>query len=111
MPDLYNQLEELRNKLETHYKEVQDFEYTIEKGILYCLQTRNGKMNTAAMVRTSVEMVEERLITKEQALLRIKPDMLEQLASPSDWMHSHKAEPLGTRITCFTRRCIRSCCV
>jgi pyruvate, orthophosphate dikinase len=82
MPDLYKQLEELRHKLETHYHEVQDFEYTIEKGILYCLQTRNGKMNAAAMVRTSVEMEKEGLITKEQALLRIKPDMLEQLLHP-----------------------------
>ncbi len=82
MPDLYKQLEELRNKLESHYKEVQDFEYTIEKGVLFCLQTRNGKMNTTAMVRTSVEMTKEKLITKEQALLRIKPDMLEQLLHP-----------------------------
>ena len=82
MPDLYKQLEALRNKLESHYKEVQDFEYTIEKGVLYCLQTRNGKMNTTAMVRTSVEMTKEKLITKEQSLLRIKPDMLEQLLHP-----------------------------
>jgi pyruvate, orthophosphate dikinase len=82
MPELYNQLETLRKKLETHYQEVQDFEYTIEKGVLYCLQTRNGKMNTTAMVRTSVEMVNEGLITKEQALLRIKPDSIEQLLHP-----------------------------
>jgi pyruvate, orthophosphate dikinase len=82
MPDLYRQLEELRRKLETHYHEVQDFEYTIEKGILYCLQTRNGKMNSVAMVRTSVEMEKEGLINKNQALLRIKPDGLEQLLHP-----------------------------
>jgi pyruvate, orthophosphate dikinase len=82
MPDLYRQLEELRRKLETHYHEVQDFEYTIEKGILYCLQTRNGKMNSVAMVRTSIEMEKEGLITKDQALLRIKPDGLEQLLHP-----------------------------
>jgi pyruvate,orthophosphate dikinase len=82
MPELYKQLETLRWKLENHYKEVQDFEYTIEKGVLYCLQTRNGKMNTTALVRTSVEMVKEGLITKEQALLRVKPEMLEQLLHP-----------------------------
>lgn len=82
MPDLYQQLMELRNKLETHYKEVQDYEYTIERGVLYCLQTRNGKMNATAMVRTSVEMVEEELINKEQALLRIEPELLEQLLHP-----------------------------
>ena len=82
MPDLYRQLVDLRNKLESHYKEVQDYEYTIERGILYCLQTRNGKMNAAAMVRTSVDMVEEGLLTKEQALLRINPELLEQLLHP-----------------------------
>ena len=82
MPDLYQQLVVLRNNLEMHYKEVQDYEYTIEHGILYCLQTRNGKMNAAAMVRTSVEMVNERLISKEQALLRIDPELLEQLLHP-----------------------------
>jgi len=82
MPDIYRQLEELRSKLETHYSEVQDFEFTIEKGILYCLQTRNGKMNTQAMVRTSVELVAEGLINKEQALLRIAPESLEQMLFP-----------------------------
>lgn len=82
MPELYKQLEELRNRLEQHYREVQDFEFTIEKGILYCLQTRNGKMNAQAMVRTSVEMVEEGILTKEQALLRINPEHLEQLLYP-----------------------------
>lgn len=94
MPDLYKQLEALRRKLESHYKEVQDFEYTIEKGVLYCLQTRNGKMNTTAMVRTSVEMVKEGLITREQALLRIKPDMLEQLLHPH-LDSTHKSVPLA----------------
>ncbi len=82
MPVLYKELVELRNKLETHYNEVQDYEYTIEKGQLYCLQTRNGKMNAAAMVRTSVEMVNEGLIDKNQALLRFDPDLLEQLLHP-----------------------------
>jgi len=82
MPDLYRQLVELRNKLESHYKEVQDYEYTIERGVLFCLQTRNGKMNAAAMVRTSVEMVNEGLISKERALLRIDPELLEQLLHP-----------------------------
>ena len=82
MPELYRQLVDLRNKLEAHYKEVQDFEFTIEKGTLYCLQTRNGKMNASALVRTSVEMVREGLIDKKAALLRIQPEMLEQLLFP-----------------------------
>lgn len=82
LPDVYPQLVELRDKLETHYREVQDFEYTIEKGVLYCLQTRNAKMNATARVRTSVEMVREGLLTKEQALLRVNPEDLEQLLHP-----------------------------
>ena len=56
MPELHRQLVALRDRLEAHYHEVQDFEFTIERGRLYCLQTRNGKMNARAMVRTSVEM-------------------------------------------------------
>jgi pyruvate,orthophosphate dikinase len=82
MPDLHRQLVELRDKLEEHYKEVQDYEYTIEKGTLYCLQTRNGKMNAHARVRTSVEMASEGLISREQALLRVDPEDLEQLLHP-----------------------------
>ena len=82
MPEMARQLAELRNKLEQHYLEVQDFEFTIEKGRLYCLQTRNGKMNAAAMVRTSVEMEKEGLISKPQALLRINPSLLEQMLYP-----------------------------
>lgn len=94
MPSLYKQLEVLRSKLEEHYKEVQDFEYTIEKGVLYCLQTRNGKMNATAMVRSSVEMALEGLISREHALLRIKPEVLEQLLHPRlDSLH--KSPPLA----------------
>ena len=83
MPKQFGQLVELRNKLESHYQEVQDYEFTIEKGTLYCLQTRNGKMNAAATVKTSVDMFNEKLISKEQALLRIDPELLEQLLHPS----------------------------
>jgi pyruvate,orthophosphate dikinase len=82
MPDIYRQLLELRGKLESHYREVQDFEFTIEKGTLYCLQTRNGKMNASAMVRTSVEMQREALLTEEEALLRVNPQHLEQMLYP-----------------------------
>lgn len=82
MPKVYRQLEDLRHTLETHYREVQDFEFTIEKGKLYCLQTRNGKMNASALIKTSIDMVKEGLITKEGAILRIQPDMLTQLLHP-----------------------------
>ncbi len=82
MPEIFRQLMELRHRLESHYKEVQDFEFTIEKNKLYCLQTRNGKMNARAMVRTSVELFHEGLISKDRALLRVEPPMLEQLLVP-----------------------------
>ncbi|RTZ74374.1 MAG: pyruvate, phosphate dikinase [Gammaproteobacteria bacterium] len=82
MPQMAKEIEELRQKLEQHYREVQDFEFTIERGTLYCLQTRNGKMNATAMVRTSVEMEREGLITKDEALLRIDPEHLEQMLYP-----------------------------
>jgi len=83
MPEQYEQLVELRNTLESHYKEVQDYEFTIEKGILYCLQTRNGKMNATATVKTSVEMFREGLLTRDEALLRVQPELLEQLLHPT----------------------------
>ncbi len=82
MPEIHRQLLELSNRLESHYHEVQDFEFTIEKGTLYCLQTRNGKMNARSMVRTSLEMYGEGLISRERALLRVEPAVLEQLLVP-----------------------------
>jgi pyruvate,orthophosphate dikinase len=98
MPEMYRQLVDLRNRLENHYQEVQDYEYTIENGTLYCLQTRNGKMNAVARVRTSVEMANEGLITREQALLRVDPEELEQLLHPRlDPQHTvnHAAQGLS----------------
>jgi pyruvate,orthophosphate dikinase len=82
MPEVYRELENLRHTLETHYREVQDFEFTIEKGKLYCLQTRNGKMNASALIKTSIDMVNEGLIDETQAVLRVQPDMLAQLLHP-----------------------------
>ena len=82
MPRVYRELEELRHTLESYYQEVQDFEFTIEKGTLYCLQTRNGKMNAAAFIRTSIDMVNEGLLTEEEAILRIHPEMLTQFLHP-----------------------------
>ena len=79
MPSMYDELEQVRHLLESHYKEVQDFEFTIEKGKLYILQTRNGKMTTTAMVKTSRDMVKAGLIGKERALLRLDPEELDQL--------------------------------
>jgi pyruvate,orthophosphate dikinase len=79
MPDIYKQLEEVRKTLESHYREVQDIEFTVERGKLYILQTRNGKMNAQSMVRTSIDMVKEKLLTKEEAIARIAASELEQL--------------------------------
>jgi len=98
MPEIYRQLTELHHRLETHYKEVQDFEFTIERNRLYCLQTRNGKMNARAMVRTSVEMFKEGLIDKEKALLRVDPDMLQQLLVPQLSPDFH-GKPLATGLS------------
>ena len=95
MPDLYEQLEDVRAKLEQHYREVQDFEFTIERGTLYCLQPRNGKMNATAMVRTSVEMHEQGLLSKEEALLRMDPEHLEQLLYPG-LDPNFKGDPVAT---------------
>ena len=83
MPKAYRELENLRHTLENQHREVQDFEFTIEKGKLYCLQTRNGKMNASAFIKTSIDMVNEGLITEEEAILRIQPDMLAQLLHPT----------------------------
>ncbi len=109
MPMQYRELVDLRNRLEDHYKEVQDYEYTIEKGALYCLQTRNGKMNATAMVRSSIEMVSEGLIGKEQALLRIDPAQLEQLLHPRlDPKHQEKplAQGLPASPGAASGRCV-----
>jgi pyruvate,orthophosphate dikinase len=82
MPRIYEELQEIARKLEAHYKEVQDMEFTVEKGKLYMLQTRNAKMTASAFVKTSIDMANEGLITKEEALLRVKPEDLEQLLHP-----------------------------
>ena len=82
MPDLYKQLVNARNNLEAHYKDMQDMEFTIEHGKLWMLQTRNGKRTAAAAVRMAVEMVEEGMLSKEEAIMRVGADQLDQLLHP-----------------------------
>src|SRR5438552_6600769 len=84
MPPVYKQLDDIRNTLEKHYRDVQDIEFTVQKGRLWMLQTRNGKRTGFAAVRFAVDMVHEGLITKEEALSvgRIPPDDLNQLLQP-----------------------------
>ena len=82
MPEVYNQLRDITSRLERHYKDVQDFEFTIQEGKLYMLQTRNGKRTGPAAVRIAVEMVHEGLLTPAEALLRVEPEQLNQLLHP-----------------------------
>jgi len=82
MPKQYRELVRICNLLERHYKDMQDVEFTIERGKLYMLQTRTGKRSPAAAFRIAVDMVRERLITKEEAILRIKPEDVERLFYP-----------------------------
>lgn len=83
MPEAYKQLVAIYQKLENHYKDMQDIEFTIEDKTLFMLQTRNGKRTAAAAVRTAVEMVAEGLIDQKTALLRVGPEQLDQLLHPT----------------------------
>jgi pyruvate, orthophosphate dikinase len=82
MPKVYDQLREITTRLETHYKDMQDFEFTIQDGKLYMLQTRNGKRTGRAAVRVAIQMVEEGLITKEEAIFRVEPNQLYDFLVP-----------------------------
>ena len=94
MPEVYKELTEIFDKLENHYRDMQDVEFTIQQGKLYMLQTRSGKRTAAAAVRIAVEMVREGLITKEEALLRVDPAQLDQLLHPR-LDPSVKVEPIA----------------
>ena len=82
MPKVYDQLEKVRVKLEKHYRDMQDMEFTVEEGKLYMLQTRTGKRTPAAAFRIAVDMANEKLISKEEAIERIKPEDIERLFYP-----------------------------
>ncbi len=83
MPSIYDEFITIANKLENHYRDMQDIEFTIEQGKLYFLQTRNGKRTAESALRVAVEMVGEGLITKEEAIMRIDPKSLDQLLHPT----------------------------
>ncbi|HOM29799.1 MAG TPA: pyruvate, phosphate dikinase [Deltaproteobacteria bacterium] len=82
MPDQYAQLEEVYKTLEKHYRDMQDIEFTIQEGNLWMLQTRNGKRTAAAAVKIAVDMVNEGLISKKEAVLRVSPEQIDQLLHP-----------------------------
>ena len=82
MPEVYDQFAAIADKLEKHYKDMQDMEFTIEKGKLYMLQTRNGKRTAQAALKIAVDMVDEGMLTKEEAIMKVEPKQLDALLHP-----------------------------
>ena len=82
MPECYEKLEALAKKLEKHYKDMQDIEFTVENNKLYVLQTRNGKRTGEAAIKIAVDLVREKIITKEEALLSVEPKLIDQVLHP-----------------------------
>ncbi len=95
-PKVYEQLREITTRLEKHYRDLQDFEFTIQDGKLYMLQTRNGKRTGIAAVAVAIQMVEEGLITKEEAIFRVDPNQLYDFLVPRLDEKSTKVEVLAT---------------
>jgi pyruvate, orthophosphate dikinase len=95
-PEVYDQLREITTRLEKHYRDLQDFEFTIQDGKLYMLQTRNGKRTGIAAVAVAIQMVEEGLITKEEAIFRVDPNQLYDFLVPRLDEKSTKVEVLAT---------------
>ncbi|WP_265442993.1 pyruvate, phosphate dikinase [Acetivibrio straminisolvens] len=83
MPDVYNQFVEIAQKLEKHYRDMQDMEFTIERGKLFMLQTRNGKRTAAAALKIAVDLVNEGMVTKEEAIMKVDPKQLDALLHPN----------------------------
>ncbi len=96
MPAVYNQLRDITSRMEKHYRDMQDFEFTIQDGKLYMLQTRNGKRTGLAAVRVAIDMVEEGLITKEEAIFRVEPNQLYDFLVPRLDEKGTKVEVLAT---------------
>ena len=96
MPEVYDQLREITTRLEKHYRDMQDFEFTIQDGKLYMLQTRNGKRTGRAAVRVAIQMVEEGLISKDEAIFRVEPNQLYDFLVPGLDEKSTKIEVLAT---------------
>ena len=82
MPEVYSQLDKMSNQLEKHYRDAQDVEFTVEQGRLYLLQTRGAKRSAQSAIKMAVDMSDEGLITKEEALMRVEPDQIYQLLLP-----------------------------
>ena len=94
MPEIYSELKEIRGRLEKHYNDMQDIEFTIQEGKLWMLQTRVGKRNGSAAIKMAVDMKKEGMIDKKTALLRVKPEQLDELLHPMLDSESEKSAPL-----------------
>ncbi len=97
MPEVYEQFAAIADKLEKHYKDMQDMEFTIEKGKLYMLQTRNGKRTAQAALKVAVDMVDEGMLTKEEAIMKVEPKQLDALLHPQFDADSLKAAKAATK--------------
>lgn len=97
MPEIYNELFDIQHKLEQHYRDMQDMEFTVQEGKLWFLQTRNGKRTGKAMVKIAVDMMHEGLISEEEAIMRIEPNKLDELLHPIFDAKALKSARLITR--------------
>ena len=94
MPDVYKQFVDIASKLEAHYRDMQDMEYTIEEGKLYMLQTRNGKRTAAAALKIAVDLVDEGVLSEKEAVLKVEPKQLDSLLHPNFDAAALKAAPV-----------------
>ena len=97
MPDIYNQLYDIRTRLEKHYSDMQDIEFTIQDGKLWMLQTRVGKRNGVAAIKMAVDMMNENMIDKNTALMRVNPDQLDELLHPTLDIESEQKATILTK--------------
>jgi len=95
MPQVYEELQAVVMKLEDHYRDVQDFEFTVERGALFLLQTRSAKRSAQAAIRVAVEMAEEGRISKEEAILRVNPSSLHEITSPQLDLTADDSKPIA----------------
>ena len=108
MPEVYDQFVRTANILENHYRDMQDMEYTIEHGKLFMLQTRNGKRTAAAALKIAVDLVDEGMLTPDEAVLKVEPKQLDSLLHPNfDAAALKAAKPIAAGPARFPGRCLR----
>ena len=108
MPEVYEQFVNIAQTLENHYRDMQDMEYTIERGKLYMLQTRNGKRTAAAALKIAVDLVNEGMITTDEAILKVEPKQLDSLLHPQfDAVALKKAKAIAMGLAGVSGCCLR----